>query len=298
VLENLTRGEIQRLSDVHKLQPRWPEPWIKSRTAGSDDHGLLNIGRTYTIFPDEVHTVDDLLNCLRDGRCRPSGEIGSSAKLAHAFYGIAIRYYTRHILSGRSPNLVTTILQTIVGERQAPTKWQWIKLGAKHKLKKLGRRVAAPVPADARAEVRHGKAQAAVPHLREEPHAEHPALRDVLKTGLPPLGEHDEMFRFVSSINRDVTRGIADAINNSIDDASFTGLFDSIGAGHRPAVRADALLLRRLPPEQGTAPAARDHAPAHEEDAAESSRRPVHRHARRRQRRRPVPARHGRPGAA
>jgi glycosyltransferase involved in cell wall biosynthesis len=230
VLENLTRGEIQRLSDVHKLQPRWPEPWIKSRTAGSDDHGLLNIGRTYTIFPDEVQTVDDLLNCLRDGRCRPSGEIGSSAKLAHAFYGIAIRYYTRHILSGRSPNLVTTILQTIVGERPAPTKLHWNKQGSNHKLNKHGRRVAAPFRRTHEPKFGTERLKRLFLTSAKNRMSEHPALRDVLKTGLPPLGEHDEMFRFVSSINRDVTRGIADAINNSIDDASFTGLFDSIGA--------------------------------------------------------------------
>src|SRR5687768_12018200 len=134
VLEKLTRGELQRLSETHNLAPRWPEPWIKSRTAGSDDHGLLNIGRTYTIFPQDTNTIDDLLACLREGRCRPGGETGSSAKLAHAFYGIAVRYYSRHILTdGRSPNLVTRILQTIVGERPAPSKWQIARLVVKRK---------------------------------------------------------------------------------------------------------------------------------------------------------------------
>ncbi len=38
------------------------------------------------------------------------------------------------------------------------------------------------------------------------------------------------MFRFVSAINRDVTRGVAEAIDRSFDEASFTGLFDTIGA--------------------------------------------------------------------
>ncbi len=230
MLEKLSRQEIQRLCEMHALQPRWPEPWIKSRTAGSDDHGLLNIGRTYTVFPDEVQTVDDLLNCLRDGRCRPSGETGSSAKLAHAFYGIAVRYYTRHILTGRSPNLVTTILQTIVGERPAPTRWQWAKLGLKHKLKKVGRRVSAPFARTQEPKYGTERLKRLFLTSAKQRMPEHPALRDVLAGGLPPLGEHEEMFRFVSSINRDVTRGIADAINRSIDDASFTGLFDSIGA--------------------------------------------------------------------
>jgi glycosyltransferase involved in cell wall biosynthesis len=38
------------------------------------------------------------------------------------------------------------------------------------------------------------------------------------------------MFAFVSAINRDVSRGVARAIFQSVDDASFTGLFDSIAA--------------------------------------------------------------------
>src|SRR5205814_8591477 len=60
--------------------------------------------------------------------------------------------------------------------------------------------------------------------------AEHPNLFNAIEQGLPPLGEHAEMFEFVSKLNRDVTRGVAAAIGKSIDDASFTGLFDSIAA--------------------------------------------------------------------
>src|SRR5205823_10171028 len=59
---------------------------------------------------------------------------------------------------------------------------------------------------------------------------EHPQLRDALDKGLPPLGEHEAMFDFVAGINRDVSEGLAAAISKSIDDASFTGLFDGIAA--------------------------------------------------------------------
>ena len=59
----------------------------------------------------------------------PGGEAGGSAKLAHTFYSVAVRYYTRHIMSpGMKPNLATTILQTIAGERPAPSKAQLAKL--------------------------------------------------------------------------------------------------------------------------------------------------------------------------
>src|SRR5262249_609426 len=54
VLDGLDESVIRRLAREHDLMPRWPQPWIKSRTGGSDDHGLFNIGRTWTEFPSHV----------------------------------------------------------------------------------------------------------------------------------------------------------------------------------------------------------------------------------------------------
>src|SRR4029078_13032858 len=92
-------------------------------------------------FPPETRTVADVLDCLREGRCAPGGEAGSSIKRAHTFYSVPARYYTRHIMSpGMKPNLAATVLQTIAGEKPAPTKWQVAKLAMKGKLKKwMGR---------------------------------------------------------------------------------------------------------------------------------------------------------------
>ncbi len=146
VLNRLTRQEMQKLSEQHGILPRWPEPWFKARTAGSDDHGLLNIGRTWTEFPPGTTTVDDVLQCLREGACQPGGEAGSSAKLAHTFYSVAVRYYTRHIMQpGAKPNLPTMILQTIAGEKPAPSKSQLIGLAVKGKLKKSCDAVLSPI---------------------------------------------------------------------------------------------------------------------------------------------------------
>src|SRR5205085_2432923 len=60
--------------------------------------------------------------------------------------------------------------------------------------------------------------------------AEFPALLEIAGSGLPPLGEHREMFDLISKLNRDITGGIGEAISRSIDAASFTGLFDAISA--------------------------------------------------------------------
>src|SRR5689334_24249047 len=69
LLEWLTRAEIEKLSAKHDLRPRWPEPWVKARTGGSDDHGLLNVGRTWTEFPPGTDTVAQVLDALREGTC-------------------------------------------------------------------------------------------------------------------------------------------------------------------------------------------------------------------------------------
>lgn len=226
LLDKLDREEIARLSRKHNILPRWPEPWVKARTGGSDDHGLLNIGRTWTEFPPDVTSVDQALECLRTGRTRVGGEAGSSAKLAHAFYSVAVRYYTNHILtSNRSPNLPTTLMQLLVGQRPKPTKWEMVKLGVKHKAKKYAKHLAAPFSRkqDNSGLIRTLFVQSAKKHV-----SEHPSLVTALEAGLPPLGEHDEIFKFASSINRDITEGIAAAIKSSISEASFTKLFDSI----------------------------------------------------------------------
>lgn len=257
VLDRLTRQEVQKLADRHGLAPKWPEPWVKARTGGSDDHGLLNIGRTWTEFPADAHTVADVLNCLRCGACRPGGEAGSSAKLAHTFYSVAVRYYGRQVMKpGMAANLPARILQTIVGERPAPSKGEMAKLALKHRVKRIGGKVLRPVSAIAgwckRGGAKPSSDVTAPPvqtsSLPADGHvgtgilkqlflasarnrlADYPDLCEAMGKGLPPLGEHAAMFDFACALNRDVSRGLVEAISESIDEASFTGLFDAIAA--------------------------------------------------------------------
>lgn len=229
LLDRLSEEEIARLAKRHALTPRWPEPWIKSRTGGSDDHGLLNVGRTWTEFPGDARSADAVLRCLREGRCRPGGESGSSLKLAHTFYSIAVRYYSRHILpAGAKPNLPTLLLQLLVGEKPLPARSTIARLAVKSKLRRWVHALTPPL-------LRHKDPAEQIPALREiflasarQRLEEHPALLDSLRRNLPPLGDEQAMFAFVSSVNRDVTGQIAAAISESIDRASFTGLFNSI----------------------------------------------------------------------
>ena len=232
LLESLTPDEIDRLSKVHGIAPRWPEPWKKGRTAGSDDHGLLNIGRTWTEFPADVETPADVLQAIRDGRTTPGGESGSSVKLAHTFWGVAMRYYTRHLLDPgkNSASLAATMMQTFAGERPKPTKLQLLGLVARGKVKKLKKNVAATLRGRPDVPPTSNLIRNLFVDSVKKRLGEHPGLLAELDKGLPPLGNHAEMLKLVHSINRDVSQGVAGAIGDSIGRASLVGLFDAIGA--------------------------------------------------------------------
>ncbi|HEY7120465.1 MAG TPA: glycosyltransferase [Tepidisphaeraceae bacterium] len=235
LLEWLTKAELEKLAGKHDLAPRWSEPWIKARTGGSDDHGLLNVGRTWTEFAPGTDTVAQVLEALREGTCRPGGEAGSSAKLAHTFYSVAVRYYGRHIMSPEMrPNFTTSLLQAIVGERRPPSKLAMVKAGMAAKVKNLAAGVVRPFKAakPQAAGVEDGTSLLKRLFLTSFKARldDHPALRAALSQGLPPLGEHEEMLRLIHAVNRDVTEGFVAAIDRAFDRASFTALFEAIAA--------------------------------------------------------------------
>src|SRR5205085_6478207 len=114
---------------------------------------------------------------------------------------------------------------------------QLARLAIKSKLKKLRRTVTAPFVrglAKDSASENSSEGSGVIKRLflasARQRVGEHAELFDAAAAGLPPLGEHERMFEFVKAIDRDLTRGVADAIMASVDRASFTGLFDSIAA--------------------------------------------------------------------
>jgi glycosyltransferase involved in cell wall biosynthesis len=228
LLNEVSRQKMQELAEKHGMLPRWPEPWFKSRTAGSDDHGLLNIGRTWTEFPPDTKTIDDVLQCLREGACQPAGEAGSSVKLAHNFYSVAVRYFGRKFLPpGKNPNVGTMLMQTIVGERRLPGKAKLAAMAVGHGIRAGVDRLTRPFKSGGDGA---GMLTRLFTRSARRRFPEHPKLKEALLKGLPPLGEHQEMFKFVAGLNHDVTAGLVNAVGQTIDDSRFVGIFDCISA--------------------------------------------------------------------
>ena len=231
LLNQLTPEKIGELSSKHFLLPLWPEPWIKSRTGGSDDHGLFNIGRTWTEFPADAETIDDVLDCIRTARCRPGGESGSSLKLAHNFFSVGIKYFGRQFLpKDAKPTLTTGVMRMLVGEKKSLRKRDLVKYVIKKKVGNLGRAISKPfrrrpVPKTGLALLCELFANSCRSRI-----SEHPQLTDAMRQGVAPLGEHQAMFDFVSNINRDLAGGIYSSVEDALKDGRIAGIFDALSS--------------------------------------------------------------------
>lgn len=87
LVDSLDPSTIDRLAGRHGLVPRGETPWLKAVVGGSDDHGGLNQGRTFTEFPlpaGRMAAPNDLIDAIRRRQTRPGGAHGGPITLAHA----------------------------------------------------------------------------------------------------------------------------------------------------------------------------------------------------------------------
>lgn len=101
ILPHLTKERIEQLAAKHNLEPYGAEPWRKTLFGGSDDRGGLYLARAYTETPP-ARDRESFLAHLREGRCQPLGQPGSTQTFASSMYAVAYRYL-RALLGQRSP---------------------------------------------------------------------------------------------------------------------------------------------------------------------------------------------------
>ena len=98
IFNSLTPEAIHEMSERHEIKPVGLEPWNKTLTGGSDDHGGLYVASAYTITP-HAPSVIDYLEFLREGQHEPGGSGGTSVRLANSLYRIAYSFYKDRFLS-------------------------------------------------------------------------------------------------------------------------------------------------------------------------------------------------------
>lgn len=101
LLQWLDPERIRAFSIKHNLEPVFDQPWIKGKTGGSDDHGLLNIGRTFTaIKTGRDHKIEDpraFFDMVMHGCSTAGGDAGHASLLAHQLTTVASHYTARKL---------------------------------------------------------------------------------------------------------------------------------------------------------------------------------------------------------
>ncbi len=85
-LDSLTPDLLMELANKYDIAPFGPEPWIKTRVGGSDDHGGIAIGTTFTVTPPAAD-ASTFLRHLQLGLARAGGAEGSVASIAAQYLG-------------------------------------------------------------------------------------------------------------------------------------------------------------------------------------------------------------------
>ncbi len=200
-LDALTPGRVHELIDKHGIEPLWDRTWEKGLTAGSDDHGLLNVGNTWTEVTDEdgtpVTSAPALLRQLRRGRCTPHGVGGHAALLAHQLATVGSHFYADRIAPKTSPTrqLVASKLLAFAGvEAPKPSKTRVVIDQVKRKIR--GKKQTPLV----------GALKSQIGPVLDQ----YPDLRDKLDPSKrvegAPISEHERMADFVDDLYTAISR--------------------------------------------------------------------------------------------
>lgn len=87
VFNNLTLSKIDELAIKYCISPVNTDSWCKGCVGGSDDHGGLFTGKTYTIA--SASTPDEFLARIRQKHTRPEGRYNDYQGLAFSIYKVA-----------------------------------------------------------------------------------------------------------------------------------------------------------------------------------------------------------------
>ena len=90
IIQRITPEKINELADKHGLEPFGPTPWLKSRIAGSDDHGGILISTPHT-KTETAASSRQLLEHIAAGRCLPIGHGGSPLAVAHGALAVTLQ---------------------------------------------------------------------------------------------------------------------------------------------------------------------------------------------------------------
>lgn len=224
-LRTLTPALMQEIEQRHGLESLWPRPWLKGRTAGSDDHGLLNIGRSWTeVRVEDGQTIRDPAEFFRRvmaGQSDVGGIAGHSSLLAHQFTTVGANYYAKNLHDLPSPTgrlLASKLLRFAGIEAEAPSKPRV----AMHVLKrKLFKRKKKTLP------IVNALRESIGPALEQFPEIRAKLRPEAWREGAA-LGDHDRMAEFMDTLSASVSHALSSSVVRSVKKRDRNALADHL----------------------------------------------------------------------
>ncbi len=234
-LHSLTPGRVHRLIQEHGLEPLWSRIWEKAQTGGSDDHGLLNVGRTWTAIETDTAPGRPLdgaafFRTVMTGRCQPDGQAGHSALLAHQLTTVASHWAGDRLLPKLSPvgqEAMARVLRLAGVDAPRPNRLRLVLDFAKRRTigrlsKRLRGRRSSPVKPFLAAV---GRAMG--PVLAKHPDLARRMTPDAWSDGAP-IAQHDAMAGFVDDLHAAVHNLMADGAVRALRSRDKSGIVDHL----------------------------------------------------------------------
>lgn len=227
-LDALTPQHVNALVAQHGIEPVWPKAWEKARTGGSDDHGLLNIGRTYTqvVSPDgrKIRDPREFMRRVMAGESSQAGVGGHSALLAHQLATVGAHYYADKLYERRSPSgkyLAARLLRFAGVAVKSPSKKRVAayKLTQKMWLPRKAKRRSLPIVRALRKELK--------PLLERYPDIRERMDPQAWASGAA-VSQHERMAEFVQDLTRALSRSMTPGAAKAFSKRDPHGLVDHV----------------------------------------------------------------------
>lgn len=196
ILRGLTPMHLQDLMLRHNVETWDDSAWRKGQTAGSDDHGGLFIGRTYTEVSDAA-SPRDFLARLGRRESRIGGRHNDYRSFAFSIYKIAYEF-SKQRSGGLPASILSTVNRMLFEDRQPGFRARLTLKG----LSPFGRKPAN----DLRTMIRE-------------------VVDDLSRVrGLPPEEKINRVYDRLCAISDTMMRSATDGLSRSVSQGDFAGL--------------------------------------------------------------------------
>lgn len=225
-LGTLSPAKVQELIDRHGMQPVWPRVWEKSRTGGSDDHALLNVGRTWTeaaFEPGEAVTPQAFVRRIGQGAGTAGGQGGHAALLAHQISTVGAHHFAREHFKRRSPTgryVSARFLRFFGAAVEAPSKKRVLAYRSARKLW-LGKKASKPSP------ILKALQSEFKPLLEKYPNLKGRLDPDMWMDGTA-ASQHDEMAEFVADLVQSLGRAMESSAGKAASKKDASKILEHI----------------------------------------------------------------------